>query len=373
MILFCRLAVYLAAFALILSCSRENESQGQKLSPSLVKSSSSFHVKETFNVGNHVVVRALAVDHGKGHLWVGTSVGALQVELSTGEVMNTFTRENGLANEYVFAAMASRQDGVWLGTNGGGVSRYQDGDWKTFFPMHGLADYWVYSFTEQQDGTIWVGTWAGLSRIDPKSHQMTNFVKELVNEWIYGLGVDSKGNVWIGTEGGVNKYNGKEWLVWTHEDGLGAKNSQDLPFSANTGLGTRTRHDLSVVVGGKDSYNPNYVFCIVIAKDDTVWAGTWGGGASHFDGQKWTNYTTDDGLAGNIVYSMASGLDGDVWFGTNNGLSRFNGQHWQTVSTRDGLLDPHVYAVTATTNGDVWAGTKGGVARISQNSDRSTK
>ena len=27
--------------------------------------------------------------------------------------------------------------------------------WKTFFPMHGLADYWVYAFAQQRNGDLW--------------------------------------------------------------------------------------------------------------------------------------------------------------------------------------------------------------------------
>ena len=37
-----------------------------------------------------------------GTLWVGTSLGAMEIELATRELKNTFTRDHGLANEYVF-------------------------------------------------------------------------------------------------------------------------------------------------------------------------------------------------------------------------------------------------------------------------------
>ena len=321
-------------------------------------------VIDTFDVGGSVYVRALAADPGGGSMWVGTSAGAHEIELATLKPRHTFTRKDGLANEYVFAIGIDRKGYKWFGTNAGGASRYRDGQWKTYFPMHGLADYWIYAFASQRDGTLWIGTWAGANRVDPRTGKFTTYLKELVNEWVYGIGVDAKDRVWFGTEGGVSMYDGKAWRSWTHKDGIGAPNTENLPFSPNTGLGTRSRHDLTTITQGSATFNPNYVFSIHVAPDDTVWAGTWGGGVSRFDGRTWSNLTTKDGLAGNIVYSITQGKDGAMWFGTNGGVSRYDGTSWQTFGKKEGLLEDNVYALAVTPKGEVWAGTRRGVARI---------
>ena len=208
----------------------QNQSPAQL--PSAAKAG--YKVQETFNVGESVYVRSMAVDNKSNTLWVGTSVGVLEVDLASHNMLNTYTRDQGLANEYVFGMFVDNQGSKWFGTNGGGVSRLQSGLWKTYFPMNGLADYWVYCFTEQSNGNLWIGTWAGLNVFDPKTEKFTTYVKELVNEWVYGLDVDSKDRVWIGTEGGVNMFDGKTWHTWTHKDGLGAENTQNLPISSNT-------------------------------------------------------------------------------------------------------------------------------------------
>jgi len=253
---------------------------------------------------------------------------------------------------------------IWFGTNAGGTSTYKDGAWRTYFPMHGLADYWVYAFAFAQDGGVWIGTWDGANRFDPKTGRFTTFRKELINIWVYGIGIDATGRVWFVTEGGVSMYDKGQWRSWTHADGLGAPNRAKLPPSHNTGLGTHSRHHLSVKVGDKESYNPNYVFAVhVDQKGKGVWFGTWGGGAAYFDGDRsWKNYTTAEGLAGNIVYSIAQGSDGALWFGTNKGVSRFDGTDWTTY--RHGLVGQHVYAIATENNGDVWIGTKGAVTRL---------
>lgn len=330
-----------------------------------------WNVIEAFEIGKNIYVRSLAIDQNAKSLWVGTSAGVLEVSLSSRDVLNTYTRAHGLANEYVFAIAVDSTGTKWFGTNGGGVTRFKDGQWKTYFPMHGLADYWVYSFGEQTSNNLWIGTWAGANRLDVTSGTFQTYVKELVNEWVYGIAVDEKKRVWFGTEGGVSMYDGTTWREWTHQQGLGAPNKSNLPPSTNTGLGTRSRHDLNVEREGQATYNPGYVFCIHAAKDGNIWAGTWGGGVSRYDGKAWRNYTTADGLAGDIVFSMAEDKNGVLWFGTNQGLSSYDGKTWLSFRQDRGLSDLNIYAVAATADDEIWLGAKGAVMRFGRQSPSS--
>jgi len=321
-------------------------------------------IMEVFNVGATVYVRSLAVEAASNRLWVGTSLGVNEIDLGNNSLVNTFTRDHGLANEYIFGIGVDADGYKWFGTNAGGMSRYKDGDWKTYFPMHGLADYWIYSFANDHDGGLWIGTWAGANYLNRETNEFKTYVKELINEWVYGISVDSKGTVWFGTEGGVSRYDGKSWTSWNHEDGIGGDNADALPFSRNTGLGTRSRHDLGILSGGKPTYNPNYVFSIFADHEDTIWAGTWGGGVARFKDGKWTNLMQKDGLAGDIVYSITQQPDGTYWFGTNKGLSRFDGENWYNWNIHNGLPGNDVYAIAIAPNGDIWVGTRGGVTRM---------
>lgn len=321
-------------------------------------------VLETFEVGANIYVRALKTDKATNTMWVGTSTGVHEIDLKTSQPRNTFNRDSGLANEYVFGIGIDSKGYKWFGTNAGGVSRYKDGKWKTYFPMHGLADYWIYCFANDQKGDLWIGTWAGANHFDIKTGKFTTYVKELVNEWVYGLDVDSQGRVWFGTEGGVTMFDGKTWKSWTHKDGMGAPNASGLQASPNTGLGTRMRHDLSALVSGALSYNPNYVFSVLAAPDGTVWAGTWGGGVARFDGKTWSNFTDKDGLSGNMVFSIARDPKGVFWFGTDKGLTRYDGKTWRRFGREEGMLDSIVYTVAIDPDGNIWAGTRRGVTKI---------
>ena len=161
-----------------------------------------------------------------------------------------------------------------------------------------------------------------------------------------------------------HSFDGSTWTSWSHADGIGGENPDALPFSRNTGLGTRSRHDLGILAGGKPTYNPNYVFSILADHEDTIWAGTWGGGVTRYSNGKWSNFMQKDGLAGDIVYALAQEPDGTYWFGTNQGLSRYDGNNWHTWNIHNGLPANDVYAIAIAPSGDIWIGTRGGVTRM---------
>ncbi|MFA7269584.1 MAG: two-component regulator propeller domain-containing protein [Sterolibacterium sp.] len=332
--------------------------------PSIAASAGSERVLESFEVGKNVMVRALTVDPAVNALWVGTSAGVMEIDLKTRQPRNIYTRMHGLTNDTVLAAGVDSQGYKWFGTDAGGASRFKDGKWRTYLPMHGLADYRVSAFASDRDGNLWIGAWGGANKFDIKTGKFTTYAKELINKRVYAIAGDADGRVWFGTEGGISMYDGKRWKHWTHKDGIGAANLAGLPGSHNAGKGKHLRYDLTPQLSDKNSYHPNYIFSILAAPDKNVWAGTWGAGVSHYDGKSWSNLTTKDGLAGNIVYAIARDAKGVFWFGTDNGVSRYDGKSWKNIGRKDGLPDSHVYAVAVTPNGEVWAGTKKGATHI---------
>ena len=100
-------------------------------------------------------------------------------------------------------------------------------------------------------------------------------------------------------------------------------------------------------------------------EDGALWFGTYEGGVSRFDGQTWTAYTKDDGLALNNVQAIAVASDGALWFGTyGGGVSRFDGETWTTYVVDDGLADNKVYSVAMAPDGALWFGTGKGAKNL---------
>ncbi|MCU0429214.1 MAG: T9SS type A sorting domain-containing protein [Cytophagaceae bacterium] len=61
-------------------------------------------------------------------------------------------------------------------------------------------------------------------------------------------------------------------------------------------------------------------------------------GLARFDGSDWVIYTKENGLISNDVYCIEAGPDGQIWFGTNEGISIFNdGQFVSTITADRGM------------------------------------
>jgi hypothetical protein len=103
----------------------------------------------------------------------------------------------------------------------------------------------------------------------------------------------------------------------------------------------------------------NRVYCVKI-DGDRVLAGTHGGMAV-YENEKWTIYTTKDGLSHNGVVSIdISPVSGDVWIGTLGGLNRWSAGKFETFTQMNsGMPNDLVYNVVCDGK-DVWIATGGG-------------
>jgi class 3 adenylate cyclase/streptogramin lyase len=94
------------------------------------------------------------------------------------------------------------------------------------------------------------------------------------------------------------------------------------------------------------------------------WFGTWGGGASRYNGKSFTSFTTAQGLANNTVWSILEDKMGNLWFGTDGaGVSRYDGKSFTSFTTAQGLVRNIVLSILEDKTGNLWFGTDGGVSR----------
>jgi ligand-binding sensor domain-containing protein len=181
------------------------------------------------------------------------------------------------------------------------------------------------------------------------------------------------GAIWLATEGGLSHFKDGQWTNWGHADGLGAPYElvkDEIEFKndpANYSEHHARQKEEMALQDVDVAFNPNYIVALQAdRRDGSVWAGTWGGGLSHFDGDTWTVYTTADGLPGNHVFMLHQDLEGVVWVGTNNGLGRITEDGFKRYTTTDGLFSNRVFAMATANDGSRWLGSFGGVARIAK-------
>ncbi|MDD5537384.1 MAG: two-component regulator propeller domain-containing protein [Candidatus Omnitrophica bacterium] len=148
----------------------------------------------------------------QGNLWFGSNVGIIRYD---GSNWQTFTTEDGLADNYVVAITEDSQGNLWFGTWNDGVSRYNGKEWQTFNPKDGLETSAVHCMLKDSRGNLWFGSYSidgyyGISLFDGTRWQ--HFDPWPGRELKYHYNVisifeDNKGDIWFATSIGLVRYN----------------------------------------------------------------------------------------------------------------------------------------------------------------------
>lgn len=114
--------------------------------------------------------------------------------------------------------------------------------------------------------------------------------------------------------------------------------------------------------------NPQSTEVRCSAQDATgdLWFGTTGEGIYRYDGKGFIQYTTQDGLPSNIVWSALADKQGRLWFGTDAGLCRWNGERMDAldIPARKGTThtsQPIVWTLHEDSRGTIWICTGEGL------------
>jgi ligand-binding sensor domain-containing protein len=260
-----------------------------------------------------------------------------------------FTTANGLPDNHVFCVLV---DGtrIWAGTENG-LGQYENGAWKVFRPVDGLAHQAVLSLAlDKRTGDLWAGTMGGLSRVSAgRIDNFTQLNSGLSNDIVYGVGV--RGDfVWTATAAGASRLNTRtgQWAlfnnsntpmyeIWTYS----VSPAEDKVYYAVWGGGV-LEYDVKTE-RWKDYNDPDGETELVLMKDQgliheittsvsyvdkILWVATYFG-ASRYDGRYWHNFLQkDSGLPSNFLNQVRA-VDGNrAWFSTDKGLAYYDGANW---------------------------------------------
>jgi ligand-binding sensor domain-containing protein len=142
-------------------------------------------------------VYALCEDQ-KGYLWLGTQGGGLC--RFDGIRFEAFNTGNGLGSNFVNAVFEDDKGYIWIGTQNG-VSVYNGKDFQTL-PDFNLP---VFAFAQTQSRQILVGTAHGIWLADPATLRITQrqYQKNLDQTYVFALHVEPNGDCYAGTQRGI--------------------------------------------------------------------------------------------------------------------------------------------------------------------------
>lgn len=233
-----------------------------------------------------------------------------------------FNETNSIINNAVFALSEGKDNLVFIGTDGDGISIYDIKyskliSWKDVEGSEEV-DYFksIYAIHQDKDGFIWLGTngygmiRCKISRSGSKL-KVTDFKKyiagnndenALSSNIIFSIVPRNDNQLWIGTRlGGLNLFDKQSATFQTF------KSDANNP----------------------ESLSNNDILCLVIDAHNKLWIGTSFGlnvlEELKKDGKAvFKTYTTKEGLPNNTIHGIVSDKNSNLWISTNFGLSNFS-------------------------------------------------
>jgi ligand-binding sensor domain-containing protein len=286
-------------------------------------------------------------------------------------IWSTYTTADGLASmangNYISSVAIDQQGNLWFGSQGSGVTKFDGTNWTIYDPQ-------TTANAKGNTSSIWSKDFLVL------------FNNTLNTYWINTITIDMEGNKWFSTDDGMFEFTNGIWITyyknyryapiytnsnwWTEQGVDNYFSTVSIDSSDNNWYGSRTgifeidKYGKKFIYNSKNGLVNDTVTAIAPEKNGNVWFGTQNG-VSEFNGDKWVSFTTANGLANNWILSIAVDAQGNKWFGTyGGGVSEFDGTNWTTYNTNNGLADNNVTSIAFDRQGNKWFGTYKGVSKF---------
>lgn len=237
-----------------------------------------------------------------GALWIGTAGGGV-ARLKDGHI-RVYAKRDGLSSNLIRVLLEDRHGAVWIGTSGGGLDRLEQGHVTTFTVSDGLAGDTIVDLCEDRDGALWIGTTTGVSRFQDGTFR-TFREAEGLSYAVRALKADPDGTLWIGTSGGglfrmrdgrLSSVTARQGLYDDVVFAILDDRAGNLWMSCNRGLFRVARRELKEFFAGRRAS----VTCAAYGEADGMKSAECNGG---FQPAAW------------------GGLDGRMWFATIRGVA----------------------------------------------------
>lgn len=105
---------------------------------------------------------------------------------------------------YIVSMVVNRRDGmVWVGTWGGGLSRFDGSEWKSYTVAEGLPGNHVFMLYQDEKDRIWAGTSNGLAKLEDDKFSVFTKADGLFTNNVFSMTFARDGSAWVGSFGGV--------------------------------------------------------------------------------------------------------------------------------------------------------------------------
>lgn len=364
----------------------------------------------------NISVSSLSENLNYTAIWVGTESGDIfkitpEAKGFSAQSMNSFFPAFSKARIKILSIRETKQDIVWIGTDGDGVYKFLTRP-KTFYsisegqPEAGqLSHSIIRSIYEDTSGTLYIGTrGGGLNIIDAQSAQTTvlNSRNGLSNDAVLSINKDHDKNIWVGIDGeGIDMIEAATGKVFHFPKDF--ENKNDLLFGSVYAICVDAFNDIWLGTSGYgvihlkvsktpqgkyrlDEYDQlshpvearplsiksNIVYTIVEEKPNLLWFGTRGGGiyrynalAKEIEVHIQASGNEKNRLSNNDVLSLYIDRQEQLWIGSSGGLDRLFLQNKpyriEHFTQHEGLPNNTIHGILEDLNANIWLSTNHGL------------
>ncbi len=336
--------------------------------------------KNNKNSLNNEFINALYTD-STGIVWVGTEKGGINKFNIYQKQFNTIS--DNVEDKYHLShstvnSIRAEKDFLWIGTAGGGLNclnrktgRMEYYKNNTHDP-NSIASDFITSICRDKNGNLWIGTWGlgfdkftlyGNKAVFSHNQVNTSNSNSLINNFVSTIYQDNIGVIWIGTEGGLDKFDPQ------------SNSFQHICNNSGSAIAIRE------------------VGCILRDSQLNLWIGTRNG--LYFIDKKYLNdknqeitsdkvvlITINPGFANSIsenyIISIYEDSKKQIWFGTYgnglNKLTKFDADkklfQFEHFTQKSGLSNNVIYGILEDNVGNLWLSTDYGLSKLDPKSGR---
>lgn len=337
-----------------------------------------------------------------GYIWISTFDGLVRFD---GVRFSLFNKgnTNGIDSNR-FSNIVQGTDGdLWLPTDGGGLTRYHDGSFRTYGTEHGIVNGTVRGIAQDPEGDLWILSGNSIERWDKTNERFVDITPKAPRliynpfEWDNagfwaidkttlhcfmagrsssytlpsGLGhiilsyaaLDQRGKIWLETA------DGKRFSIQTGGAGEFRRAGQALA----TEYVDRRGHVWKIHIGPRltrtlDFVSSNRVIDVAPThlyedRQQNLWIATEGQGLYELQPQSIRSYSKEQGLVDRDVFPIYQDHSGAVWIGAwHAGISRFSDDKFTSFTVRDGLPNGMITAIYEDREGRLWTASHGGLS-----------
>lgn len=307
-----------------------------------------------------------------GTLWFGTERGL--VVYNNGKFYEYKGASLAIAN--INKIICDREGNMWFATDRSGIGKLTNSKFKMIKMVSS-----VNSITEDRSGKIWVGTDKGV-RCYQNDKEITNPLTEYTKGIrIRDVQATKNGDVLVScyTKPGQLRYSRSGIKNWTTDNGL-AGNKVRVAIETKPGelyVGTTTGLSIIHADGSIKNFKQadglinEYVMALYQDTNDIIWIGTDGDGIYLMqDEQILSHITSENGLAGNVIFKITQDMDGAFWICSGSGITRCSGFNSKTgiptvfenIDSEQGIGTDSVFQILADNGNNLWMISNHGIS-----------